>query len=111
VSNSSLGIDISKLPLETLYKTMEILHRLHPETLGDCVPLWNVKTWKEVQRRSKLPDADCDHCEHSWSGENRARWENRFLEAREIDSWHCFMFREWPGPKCELFQRNRGEVR
>jgi len=107
-TNDSLysALTVTKIPLETLYGTMKLLKELHPGGFDDDTPMWQLRTWKEVQRRSKLPDADCDHCEHSWSGENRARWEGRFVTAREIADWHCFMFQYWPGPKCGLFKRN-----
>jgi len=110
VSNNPLyaPLDVTKLPLASLYGTMKLLKDLHPGGLDGDVPMWNLKTWRETQRRSKLPAADCANCEHDWKGENRARWEHRYVEAREIDSWHCFMLRDWPGPKCALFQRNGG---
>jgi len=82
------GIDLKKLPLETLYGTMRLLRQLHPGGLkeqtggdepsrlppvrfhlllrdpGPDLPLWQTRTWREVQRRSKLPDTDCEKGEN-----------------------------------------------
>jgi len=61
------GIDLKKLPLETLYGTMRLLRLLEPRGLknkiargdpGPDLPMWDTKTWREVQRRSKLPDCE-----------------------------------------------------
>jgi len=61
------GIDLKKLPLETLYGTMRLLRQLHPGGLKNDIaledpsldlPLWQTKTWREVQRRNKLPDCE-----------------------------------------------------
>jgi len=102
-------LDVTKLPLATLYGTMRLLDQIRPGRFDDDVPMWNLKTWKEAQRRAKLPDADCANCEHDWKGENRARWESRYVEAREVDNWHCFMLQDWPGPKCAQFRPKGGK--
>jgi len=108
VSNNLLysGIDITKLPAETLYKTMRLLRDLHPHGLDGDTPMWDLRTWKEIHRRSKLPDTDCANCANAWSEKTRARWNHYF---GDIDcSAYCYEQIEWPGPKCALFKRNGG---
>jgi len=56
------GIDLKKLPLETLYGTMRLLRLLQPRDRknqiaagkdpGPDLPMWDTKTWREVQRRN-----------------------------------------------------------
>jgi len=111
VSNNPLyaPLDITKLPLASLYGTMRLLKDLHPGGLEGDVPMWQLKSWKEAQRRSKLPDADCDHCKYAWNKETITRLRHHFCGVNHFGG-HCCKCLEWPGPKCALFERN-GETR